>query len=82
MGLPFDSGRGFAAEAAEQLAGVARLHDARPQLEREGGRRLGGLLPERVGEGLASARGFGQMLALHLRYGWGQRFYITTASGH
>lgn len=45
---PFDSGRGLAAEAAEKFARVARLHHARPQLERERGRRLGGFLPERV----------------------------------
>lgn len=71
--LPFDAGRGFAAETAEQLASVASLHDARPQLEGECWRRLGGFLPECVGESLATTRGFREMLALDLRYSWKDR---------
>lgn len=67
MYVPLDSWGRLAAQTAEQLAGVAGLHDARPQLEGEGRRRLAGFLPERVRESLATAWGFGQVRALDLR---------------
>lgn len=53
--VPFDGGRGFAREAAEQLARLVQLDDARPEQEREDGRRVGCLLPQLVGDGLAGA---------------------------
>lgn len=47
--VPLDSGLRLAAQAAQQLARVAGLHDSRSQKEGEVGRGLFGLDPEVVG---------------------------------